>query len=205
MSIEWRISDQEVDYPKALACMEQRVEQVQAGTHPELIWLLEHPPLYTAGVSARPEDMLDTGFPVYQTRRGGQYTYHGPGQRVAYTILDVGARGRDVRKFVWQLEEWIIQTLAVFDIRGERRKDRIGVWVAHDGTESKIAAVGIKLRKWVSFHGISINVNPDLTHFSGIIPCGIREYGVTSLAKLSCGATLTQVDNALQKTFRNVF
>jgi lipoyl(octanoyl) transferase len=195
--------------------MEARAEGIRAGTADEAVWLVEHPPLYTAGTSARIEDLTDPDrFPVFATKRGGQYTYHGPGQRVAYVMLDVGARGHDVRRFVHQIEAWVIATLAEFNVRGETREGRVGVWVARpdkapnpDGSlrEDKIAAIGIRLRKWVSFHGLSINVEPDLSHFDGIVPCGIREHGVTSLVDLGLPVTMTDVDVALKKTFPQVF
>ncbi|QMU59726.1 MAG: lipoyl(octanoyl) transferase LipB [Boseongicola sp.] len=213
--VEWKISDSLIDYQEALTLMETRAAEIRAGTAPELIWLLEHPPLYTAGTSSNPADLTDPDrFPVYEARRGGQYTYHGPGQRVAYVMLDVAARGQDVRKFVAQLEDWIIATLSEFNVTGERRKGRVGVWVTRperpampDGTppEDKIAALGIRLRKWVSFHGISINVEPDLDHFTGIVPCGISDHGVTSLVDLGLPVTLQDVDVALEKTFSEVF
>jgi lipoyl(octanoyl) transferase len=195
--------------------MEARVAAIAEGRSGEAIWLLEHPPLYTAGTSARPEDLTDPNrFPVYEARRGGQYTYHGPGQRVAYTMLNVGARGHDVRRFVCQLEDWVIATLAEFNVKGERRQGRVGVWVVRpdkpplpDGSprEDKIAAIGIRLRRWVSFHGISINVEPDLSHFEGIVPCGIREHGVTSLVDLGLPVTMADLDVALKRTFAGAF
>ena len=213
--VEWRISDGLVDYQTALAEMEARVADIAEGKAEELIWLLEHPPLYTAGTSARIEDLTDPDrFPVYEARRGGQYTYHGPGQRVAYVMLDIGKRGRDVRQFVCAMEDWVIKTLAEFNVRGERRAGRVGVWVTRedkpaniDGTprEDKIAAIGVRLRKWVSFHGLSINVEPDLEHFEGIVPCGIREHGVTSLVDLGLPVTMDDVDNALRRSFDTVF
>ncbi|SLN66896.1 lipoyl(octanoyl) transferase LipB [Roseisalinus antarcticus] len=209
--VEWITSSAPVPYDEATARMEARAEAIRAGTEDEAIWLLEHPPLYTAGTSADPRDLTDPErFPVHPTKRGGQYTYHGPGQRVAYVMLDVAARGRDVRGFVRNLESWIIATLAEFNVRGERRDGRVGVWVVrHDkpltaaglAPEDKIAALGIRLRKWVSFHGLSINVDPDLEHFSGIVPCGISEHGVTSLVDLGLPVTLTDVDVALKRTF----
>ena len=212
---EWRISDGLVPYPQALAEMEARVEAIIAGRAPELVWLLEHPALYTAGTSARPQDLLEPDrFPVYPTRRGGEYTYHGPGQRVAYVMLDLNRRGRDVRAFVRQLEDWVIRTLAEFAVRGERRAGRVGVWVVRpdrppqpDGSpaEEKIAAIGVRLRRWVSFHGIAINLEPDLAHFGGIVPCGIREHGVTSLVDLGLPVTMADLDVALARTFREVF
>lgn len=213
--LEWRTLPGLSDYAQTLRAMEDRVAQIAAGRAPEAIWLLEHPPLYTAGTSARPQDLTDPDrFPVFNAGRGGQYTYHGPGQRVAYAMLDLNRRGRDVRCFVHQMEDWVIATLDQFGIRGERRAGRVGVWVvrpdkppAPDGTprEDKIAAIGIKLRRWVSFHGVSINVEPDLDHFDGIIPCGIRDHGVTSLVDLGLPVTLEDVDLALQHTFQQVF
>jgi lipoyl(octanoyl) transferase len=195
--------------------MEARVAAIADGMASEAIWLLEHPALYTAGTSARPEDLTDPGrFPVHAVRRGGQYTYHGPGQRVAYTMLDLNTRGRDVRRFVCALENWVIATLAEFGVKGERRAGRVGVWVVRpdrppgpDGTpaEDKIAAIGVKLRRWVSFHGLSINVEPDLSHFGGIVPCGIRDHGVTSLVDLGLPVTMGDVDAALMRTFPRAF
>ncbi len=212
---EWRISQGKVPYEVALAEMEAHVAAMAEGRAGELLWLLEHPPLYTAGTSARIEDLVDPGrFPVFQARRGGQYTYHGPGQRVVYAMLDVGARGADVRAFVCRMEDWVIATLAEFGVRGERRPGRVGVWVVRpdktpnpDGTprEDKIAAIGIRLRRWISFHGLSINVEPDLTHFDGIVPCGIREHGVTSLVDLGLPVTMADLDAALMTTFPQVF
>lgn len=195
-----------VTYHDAIAFMEQRVADIRTGIAEELIWLLEHPPLYTAGTSARPEDLVEARFPVYQTGRGGQYTYHGPGQRVAYAMLDLKKRYApqtpDVRDFVHRLEQWLIDTLAGFGVTGERREGRIGIWVAEpSGKEAKIAALGIRIRQGVSYHGIAINVNPDLSHFSGIVPCGIREYGVTSLAALGVKASMAQVDERLKAAF----
>lgn len=213
--VEWITTPGLTDYRAAEAWMEERANAIAAGTADECIWLLEHPPLYTAGTSAKPEDLTDPDrFPVFETRRGGQYTYHGPGQRVAYTLLDVGKRGHDVRAFVKQLEAWVIATLDTFNVRGEMRDGRVGVWVqrpdrpaAADGNvaEDKIAAIGIRLRKWVSFHGLSINVEPDLSHFDGIVPCGIREHGVTSLVDLGLPVTLEDVDVALRQSFNRVF
>ncbi|MCV6596933.1 MAG: lipoyl(octanoyl) transferase LipB [Mangrovicoccus sp.] len=212
---EWIYSDGLVPYPEALARMEARVAEIAAGTAPEAIWLLEHPPLYTAGTSAKIEDLTDPDrFPVYPARRGGEYTYHGPGQRVAYVMLDLSKRGRDVRSFVAQVEQWVIETLAEFNVAGERRAGRVGVWVTRpdkplgpDGKlrEEKIAAIGLRLRKWVSFHGLSINVEPDLSHFDGIVPCGIREHGVTSLVDLGLPVTMNDVDAALRARFDKVF
>ena len=209
--IEWKHTDGLVPYAKALAFMEARVADISAGTASECIWLLEHPPLYTAGTSAKREDLVAPDrFPVYEARRGGQYTYHGPGQRVVYVMLDVAKRGRDVRCFVRDLERWVINTLAEFNVTGEIREGRVGVWVEREDkpltatgakTEDKIAAIGIRLRKWVSFHGISINVEPDLEHFSGIVPCGITEHGVTSLVDLGLPVTMDDLDVALKATF----
>ena len=213
---EWRTADRTVDYPTAVAAMEARVAAIRAGTAPELVWLLEHPPLYTAGTSARPADLLTADFlPVYRTGRGGQYTYHGPGQRVAYVMVDLSARGGDVRRFVHDLEAWVIGTLARFDVRGERRAGRVGIWVARDGAadaddgprENKIAAIGVRVRHWVTYHGVAINVAPELTHYAGIVPCGIDtpELGVTSLADLGRVVPMGEVDAALQATFAEVF
>jgi len=213
--VEWIITDGLTDYRAAEAWMEARAAAIASGEAEECIWLVEHPPLYTAGTSAKPADLTDPDrFPVYPTRRGGQYTYHGPGQRVAYVMLNVAARGRDVRCFVRQLEDWVIATLDQFNLRGEIRPGRVGVWVQRpekpnqaDGSpaEDKIAAIGIRLRKWVSFHGISINVEPDLEHFGGIVPCGITEHGVTSLVDLGLPVTMDDVDLALRATFDGVF
>ena len=213
--MEWIVSDKPVDYPEAVAWMEGRAEGIAAGAADEAIWLLEHPPLYTAGTSAQRKDLVDPDrFPVFQTRRGGQYTYHGPGQRVVYVMLDVSRRGRDVRRFVDMLEDWVIRTLAEFNVTGLRREGRVGVWVVRNDKpltslgippEDKIAAIGVKMRRWVSFHGLSINVEPDLSHFDGIVPCGIAEHGVTSLVDLGLPVTLADVDYALQRTFGEVF
>lgn len=209
--MQWLISDAPVAYPEALAAMEARVAAIRAGEADELVWLLEHPPLYTAGTSANPADLLDARrFPVFEARRGGQYTYHGPGQRVAYAMLDLATRGRDVRRFVGSLEDWVIAALARFGVRGERRAGRVGVWVTRperppgpDGApaEDKIAAIGVRIRHWVSFHGVSINVDPDLGHYRGIVPCGIGDHGVTSLADLGVIASMADVDIALRAAF----
>lgn len=206
-AIEWRISDAAVAYPEALAFMEERAAAIRRGTAPQCVWLLEHPPLYTAGTSARAEDLLDTGgFPVYRSGRGGQFTYHGPGQRVAYVMLDLHRHGGDVRAYVRNLEEWLILTLARFNIRGERRDGRVGIWVAeNDGSENKIAAIGVRVRHWVTFHGISLNIEPNLSHFGGIVPCGIRDHGVTSLAAQGILVSLPEVDGALRGAFDEVF
>ncbi len=213
--VEWITSQGLTGYPQALAVMEARADAIAKGTADEAIWLVEHPPLYTAGTSANRADLLTPDrFDVYEARRGGQYTYHGPGQRVAYIMLDVGKRGRDVRAFVCQIENWIIATLDTFNVTGERRTGRVGVWVTRpdkplqaDGTlqEDKIAALGIRLRKWVSFHGLSINVEPDLSHFDGIVPCGISAHGVTSLVDLGLPVTMDDVDVALRQTFEASF
>ena len=206
-SVAWEVSDSPVAYPDALARMEARVAAISAGKAPELAWLLEHPPLYTAGTSARPDDLVQPDrFPVFEARRGGQYTYHGPGQRVGYLMLDLKARGRDVRCFVSGVEQVVIDTLAAFGVEGGRRDGRVGVWVAMpDGSDAKIAAVGLRIRRWVSFHGLSLNVDPDLSHFEGIVPCGIREHGVTSLAQLGVNADMDTVDAALRRSFEAVF
>jgi len=208
---EWRVSEGLIPYETALAAMEARVAAILAGTAPELIWLLEHPPLYTSGTSARPEELIEARFPVHATGRGGQYTYHGPGQRVVYLMLDLNRRAPDVRRYVTALEEWIIRTLAGFNVRGERREDRIGVWMRRPekggGHEDKIAAIGIRLKRWVSLHGIALNVDCDLTHFSGIRPCGVADarYGVTSLTDLGLPVSMAEVDTALRREFANLF
>src|ERR1700742_699687 len=210
-AVEWRISEAPVPYPEAVAAMESRVADIAAGKAPELVWLLEHPPLYTSGTSGRDSDLLTARFPIFQSGRGGQITYHGPGQHVAYVMLDLKQRCPDVRAYVTSLEEWIIRTLSAFHVRGERREGRVGVWVARpdkgDGFEDKIAAIGVRLRRWVSFHGIAINVEPDLTHFQAIVPCGVTDprYGVTSLADLGVTATSADVDIALRQAFEEVF
>lgn len=213
--VTWEIADSPVAYEDAVARMESHADAMARGEAGELIWLLEHPPLYTAGTSADPADLVSPDrFPVYPSKRGGQYTYHGPGQRVAYVMLDVGRRGRDVRAFVAALEDWVIRTLAEFNVTGERRDGRVGVWVVRNDKpltagglppEDKIAAIGVRLRKWISFHGISINVEPELEHFSGIVPCGIADHGVTSLVDLGLPVTMHDVDNALQRCFEDSF
>ena len=205
--IEWLISEIPVDYEAAVETMERRVAAIRAGTAPELVWLLEHPALYTAGTSAREEELLDPQYlPVHRTGRGGRYTYHGPGQRIAYVMLDLARRDRDVRCHVHRLEEWIIRALARFDVRGERRDGRVGIWVARrGGEEEKIAAIGVRVRHWVTYHGVAINVDPELDHYRGIVPCGIAGHGVTSLAALGVGATMEEVDTALRTTFAEVF
>jgi lipoyl(octanoyl) transferase len=206
-ALEWRISDGLVPYPEALAAMEGRVAAIRAGAAGELVWLLEHPPLYTAGTSARARDLLaPERFPVFEAGRGGQYTYHGPGQRVAYVMLDLQRRGPDLRRYIRQLEEWVIGALARLGVRGERRPDRIGIWVVKPGgREAKIAAIGVRVRRWVSYHGIAINLEPDLEHFGGIVPCGISGFGVTSLADLGLSVTMPELDEALMTTFDEVF
>jgi lipoyl(octanoyl) transferase len=207
--IEWRISDTPVDYHDAVAEMEARVAAIRADVEPETVWLLEHPPLYTAGTSADDADLLDPDrFPVHRTGRGGEFTYHGPGQRIAYVMLDLKQRGGDVRAFVRDLEQWVIEALASFNVVGERRDGRVGIWVDRGGgREDKIAAIGVRVRRWVSYHGVAINLEPDLSHFDGIVPCGIsgQDYGVTSLVDLGIPATMTDLDNALRAGFRKVF
>lgn len=205
--IEWSISLDPVPYEEAVAAMEARVEAIRTDDAPELIWLLEHPPLYTAGTSARPDDLLEPErLPVYRTGRGGQYTYHGPGQRVAYVMVDLKRRQLDVRRYVNLLENWLIAALAEFNVRGERRDGRVGVWVAREGgREDKIAAIGVRVRRWVTYHGISLNVEPDLQHYAGIVPCGIAEHGVTSLVDLGLPVGLEDVDVALKTTWHRIF
>ncbi|HEU0223694.1 MAG TPA: lipoyl(octanoyl) transferase LipB [Paracoccaceae bacterium] len=213
--VEWLVSEGLVPYPEALSAMEERVAAIREGRAGERVWLLEHPPLYTSGTSARPEHLLAPGrFPVFEAHRGGQYTYHGPGQRVVYLMLDLNRRGRDLRRLVWSLEEWVIAALARLGVAGARRAGRVGIWVARpdkpplaDGSpaEDKIAAIGLRLRHWVSFHGVAINVDPDLSHFAGIVPCGIAEHGVTSLADLGVPATMADLDRALAETFGQTF
>jgi lipoyl(octanoyl) transferase len=209
--VEWRISDAPVDYLEAVAAMETRAAAIAAGEAGEAVWLLEHPPLYTSGTSGKAGDLLDPRFPLFATGRGGQVTYHGPGQRVAYVMLDLKRRRPDVRAYVAALEEWIIRTLAAFNVRGERREDRVGVWVKRPdkgvGFEDKIAAIGVRLKRWVSFHGISINIEPDLSHFSAIVPCGVVDprYGVTSLVDLGHPVTVPDVDIALRQAFEEIF
>ncbi len=215
LPVEWIIADGLTPYPEAVATMEARAGLIADGFAAECVWLVEHPPLYTAGTSADEADLVSPGrFPVFQTGRGGQYTYHGPGQRVAYVMLDLKRREPDVRRFVAALEAWLISTLARFNIKGERREDRVGVWVSRpdkapllDGSpaEDKIAAIGIRIRRWVTFHGISLNVEPDLAHFSGIVPCGVSQHGVTSLVDLGLPLTMAEVDSALRAAFEEVF
>jgi lipoyl(octanoyl) transferase len=209
--VEWRISDSPVDYLQAVSAMETRAAAIAAQQAPEMVWLLEHPPLYTSGTSGKAGDLLEARFPLFTTGRGGQVTYHGPGQRVAYVMLDLKRRRPDVRAYVAALEEWIIRTLAAFNVRGERREDRVGVWVKRPDKgpdhEDKIAAIGVRLRRWVSFHGIAINVEPDLSHFSAIVPCGVVDprYGVTSLVDLGLPVTMADVDVALRQSFEQIF
>ena len=206
---EWRVASGPVDYPAAVNEMEARVTAIREGAARELVWLLEHPPLFTAGTSARPEHLLNAGgLPVYRTGRGGQYTWHGPGQRVAYVMLDLTRRGADVRRHVRNLEDWIIRALARFNVTGERRDGRVGIWVDHGaGREDKIAAIGVRVRRWVTYHGIAINVEPDLSHYAGIVPCGIADpnLGVTSLVDLGLPVTMEDLDNALMATFDEAF
>ncbi|GAB6053156.1 lipoyl(octanoyl) transferase LipB [Magnetospira thiophila] len=206
-NMEWRGPDREVSYPDALTFMERRVADIHAGTAAECIWLLEHPPLYTAGTSARPADLLEPDrFPVFPTGRGGQYTYHGPGQRIAYVMHDLRRRGRDLGAFVHGLEDWVIAALSRFGVRGERRADRVGIWVVRaDGREDKVAAFGVRVRRWVTFHGLAINVHPNLSHFSGIVPCGLARHGVTSLQDLGVAVTMADLDDALQATYPLIF
>ena len=212
MPIEWKISTDFVEYTEAVAKMEQRVADIRAATEPEMIWLLEHPPCYTAGTSARDADLLSSAFPVYDTGRGGQYTYHGPGQRVAYAMLDLRKRQQapDIKKYIFNLEQWIIETLAVFGVCGERRSGRVGIWLdltryGQRQQDAKIAAIGVRVRHWVTYHGISINVNPDLSHFEGIVPCGIADAGVTSLKALGLDVSLADVDSALKEQAQKLF
>jgi lipoyl(octanoyl) transferase len=209
--VDWRISDAPVAYETALAAMDARVAAIAAGSAAEQVWLLEHPSLYTAGTSARDDELIEARFPVHRVGRGGQFTYHGPGQRVAYVMLDLNRRKPDVRAFVATLEEWIIRTLAALNVRGERRSDRIGVWVRRpdkgEGFEDKIAAIGIRVRRWVTLHGIALNIEPELSHFSGIVPCGVADarYGVTSLSDLGLPISMAEVDMALRREFEGLF
>ena len=207
LSIDWKKSDTPVDYREAVVFMEKRVAAIRSGRERELVWLLEHPPLYTAGTSAKPPDLLaPDALPVYATGRGGEYTYHGPGQRVAYVMLDLRRRKRDVRAFIYSLEQWVIETLTRFNVKGERRQGRVGIWINQGGAqESKIAAIGVRVRHWITFHGVSINVEPNLEHYAGIVPCGITEHGVTSLVDLGIPATIADIDVALMETFPSIF
>ena len=206
-SVEWRTSDGTIPYEDAVESMEQRVAEIHSRHADELVWLVQHPPLYTAGASAKPADLIDPDrLPVHRTGRGGEYTYHGPGQRIAYVMLDLDRRGRDVRLYVRRLEEWLIATLNRFEVHGERRQGRVGIWVEREaGRGDKIAAIGVRVRRWVTYHGVALNVSPDLAHYDGIVPCGIREHGVTSLADLGIMATMADVDAALRATFDEVF
>ena len=206
-AVQWRVSAVPVPYPAALEAMEAHADAIRHDGAPEMVWLLEHPPLYTAGTSACPSDLLEPDrLPIYRTGRGGQYTYHGPGQRVAYVMLDLDRRGRDVRAFVRRLEEWLIRTLERHGVHGERRHGRVGIWVARGGgRDDKIAAIGLRVRRWVTFHGVALNVAPDLAHYRGIVPCGISGHGVTSLADLGVPATMEAVDRSLLATWREVF
>jgi lipoyl(octanoyl) transferase len=192
-------------YPEAVAFMEDRAAAISDGRAAEMVWLVEHPPIYTAGTSAKDSDLIDARFPVFKTGRGGQFTYHGPGQRVGYVMLDLKRRKADVRGFVRDLEEWLIRALAKFNVKGERREGRVGIWVARGSREDKIAAIGVRVRKWVTFHGVSFNVDPDLSHFNGIVPCGISEHGVTSLHDLGIPVSMADVDIALRAAFEDVF
>ncbi len=208
-AVEWTIFDAPLAYEEALAMMDARVAAIAAGTAPEAVWLLEHPPLYTAGTSARPEDLLDARFPVYPAGRGGQYTYHGPGQRVAYVMLDLTRRGRDIRCLVQGLEQWVIDTMAAHNVTAARREGRVGVWVRRPekgiDREDKIAAIGVRMRKWITFHGIALNIAPDLTHYAGIVPCGISDQGITSFEDLGLLVSMSEVDSVLRRRFEAIF
>ena len=210
-AVEWKISDQPVAYPEALDFMEARAAAISAGSAGEMVWLLEHPPIYTAGTSANDADLLDARFPVFHTGRGGQFTYHGPGQRVGYVMLNLKTRKPDVRAYVRDLEQWLIESLALFNVKGERREGRVGIWVQRGPTstsnarEDKIAALGVRIKRWVTFHGVSLNVEPDLSHFTGIVPCGITQHGVTSLADLGIMVSTADVDVALKQSFEKIF
>jgi lipoyl(octanoyl) transferase len=205
--MEWKLSQTPVEYPEAIAFMEERVAGIRHGQASECVWLLEHPPLYTAGTSANEADLLTSRFPVYQTGRGGQYTYHGPGQRVAYVMADLKRfqAEPDLKKYIHNLEEWVIGALSSLGVQGERRDGRVGIWVDRNGRDYKIAAIGVRVRHWITYHGVSVNVNPDLSHFTGIVPCGIREHGVTSLQDLGLTATMGDLDEALRKKWDSVF
>ena len=209
--LQWQIETAPVAYDRAIAFMEAKTRTIRERGVPEMVWLLEHPPVYTAGTSAVQSDLLNPKFPVYHTGRGGQFTYHGPGQRIAYVMLDLQKRNPDIKRFVFDLEDWLIRTLFKFNILGERREGRVGIWVNMEqygcpkGTEAKIAAIGVRVKKWVTFHGISLNVNPELEHYDGIIPCGIKEHGVTSIHDLGLNITMEEVDKALQETWYEVF
>jgi len=203
--VEWKISDRPVSYPEALAQMDARAAAIAGKEAEELVWLLEHPPIYTAGTSAQDSDLIEARFPVYRTGRGGQFTYHGPGQRVGYAMLDLKTRTPDVRAYVRDLEQWLIETLAQFNVKGERREGRVGIWVQRGMREDKIAALGVRIKRWVTLHGVALNVEPDLTHFSGIVPCGVTAHGVTSLADLGIAVSMADVDVALKQSFKKVF
>jgi lipoyl(octanoyl) transferase len=203
--VEWRVAEGLTAYPEAVGFMEMRAAAIAEGSAPELVWLVEHPPIYTAGTSAKAADLLDARFPTYQSGRGGQFTYHGPGQRVGYVMLNLKKRKCDVRAFVHDLEKWLIASLAQFNVKGERRDGRVGIWVVRGDREDKIAAIGVRVRRWVTFHGVSINVDPDLAHFSGIVPCGVLEHGVTSLHDLGLPVAMADVDVALKRSFAPVF
>jgi len=204
-AIEWRLDPAPVGYEAAVAAMEARLHAIRHAGAPELVWLLEHPPLFTAGTSAQESDLVAAILPVHRTGRGGQWTYHGPGQRVGYVMLDLTARGGDLRAYVRNLEEWLIRTLADFSVRGERRAGRVGIWVAAGGREDKIAAIGVRIRQGVTYHGVSLNLNPDLTHYRGIVPCGISEHGVTSLHALGIATSMAELDGALRANFEPIF
>jgi lipoyl(octanoyl) transferase len=205
MRPEWRVSGLPVAYPEAVEEMEARAEAIAQGRANELVWLLEHPPIYTAGTSAKDRDLIEARFPVYRTGRGGQFTYHGPGQRVGYVMLNLKNRKPDVRAYVRDLEQWLIETLALFGVKGERREGRVGIWVARGMREDKVAALGVRIKRWVSFHGVALNVDPDLSHFGGIVPCGVSQHGVTSLADLGVPAAMADVDDALKQSFAKIF
>ncbi|MBU6476277.1 MAG: lipoyl(octanoyl) transferase LipB [Alphaproteobacteria bacterium] len=202
---DWQAAEIPVGYEEAVRAMEERVRAIREEGAKGLVWLLEHPPLYTAGTSAKSKDLINNNFPVYEAGRGGQYTYHGPGQRVGYVMMDLQKRGSDLRRYICDLEEWMILALKDFDVKGERRQGRVGIWVATGNSEAKIAAIGVRVRKWVSYHGVAVNLNPDLSHYNGIVPCGISEYGVTSLAKLGVAAGMADLDTALQRSWQRVF
>lgn len=205
-SPEWQVTEELISYPEALETMTERVKAIQSGAKPELVWLLQHPPLYTAGTSAKAADLLNPQFPVYEAGRGGQYTYHGPGQRIAYVLLDLSQRGKDVRVYVHQLEEWLIRALARLGVAALRREGRVGLWVQRpDGQDDKIAAIGVRISRWISFHGIALNVDPNLSHYAGIVPCGIRDHGITSLAQLGKTTNMGKVDEALRTAWVEVF
>ncbi len=204
-AVEWKISDHPIPYPDALAQMEARAAAIAEGVAGEQIWLLEHPPIYTAGTSAKDSDLLEARFPVYRTGRGGQFTYHGPGQRIGYAMLDLKTRKPDVRAYVRDLEQWLIETLAQFNVKGERREGRVGIWVQRGLREDKIAALGVRIKRWVTLHGVALNVEPDLTHFTGIVPCGVTAHGVTSLADLGIAVSMADVDVALKQSFKKIF